>query len=328
VTRSRVVAASGLAFAVVAAGAGVTWAATNSGHDAAAGPVTSVADADADASAGSGSGGGGAGTGSGSGTGSGGGGAGSGTGSGSGGGGGGAGTGSGSAARPAPVAPSPSGTHRTGAISPRVELFGPEKLPTTPVALKAGQKLVVHLREQAGSTGFSWSATSVPANLTLLKDDVVEGVGAPGAAGEHNFTFQAARSGDGKIEFVLRRPWAGGETAQRVGLGVTVGDARTVEVYGPEQLPRTPVAVRVGDTLAVHLTEQAGSTGMSWSVTNAVGMSPIGDTVVPGQGALGAAGEHVFTLRVDSTGPGVVTFLLNRPGGSGVADTVQVLARG
>lgn len=77
----------------------------------------------------------------------------------------------------------------------------------------------------------------------------------------------------------------------------------------------------------MHLTEQAGSTGMSWSTANAVGMGPIRDTVVPGRGAPGAAGEHVFTLRVDSAGPGVVRFLLNRPGGSGVADTVQVRVR-
>lgn len=214
-----------------------------------------------------------------------------------------------------------------------VEISGPEGLPTTPVALVPGQRLVVHLREQAGSTGFSWATQQVSGNLKADSDRLIPGPNVAGSVGDHVFIFEATKVGDGRLTFLLRRPGTG-EVSTRAVVRVRVGaPARTVDVRGPQGLPKS-VAVKVGDTLVVHLAEQAGSTGYSWAaVRTPKNLTAAGNTVVPGPGApdvVGAAGEHVFTFRVGAAGSGMLLFALNRPGASGPANVVavQVSAQG
>jgi predicted secreted protein len=241
-----------------------------------------------------------------------------------------------SAGRTTPAAVAPSATK--GAVSPvpivtsptsnpagQVDVYGPDNLPTTPVGVKAGDKLVVHLSEQAGSTGYSWSATSVPKNLSVLGNKVVAGTGMPGAVGEHTFTYQVDKARWGSLSFALRRAGSS-HAAKRVTIRIipTV-TSRTVDVYGPEKLPTTPVQMRVGDKLVVHLTEQAGSTGYSWAATSTPkNLSVVGDETLPGADMPGAAGEHTFTYQVSKAGTGRLSFSLRRPWESTPATTVTL----
>jgi predicted secreted protein len=230
----------------------------------------------------------------------------------------------------------------------RIDVYGPDRLPTTPVQVTVGSELVVHLDEQAGSTGYSWSVQMTGTSLTKTGEKVTSpSNGLVGAVGEHAFMFRGVRSGSVQMVFTLARPW---ETtaARSVPLAVEVAESipaptavpdpastavldptplptvtsdptpatHTVDVYGPEQLP-TAVRVRVGDQLAVHLTERAGSTGYSWSATSVPNnLRLIATKVVEGAnrpGAAGAAGERIFTYRVSQAGTGTLSFELRRP---------------
>lgn len=107
----------------------------------------------------------------------------------------------------------PTGTRPTAADinrttdARRVDIFGPRGLPATPVTVATGGELVVHLQEQAGSTGYSWSPTDVPDNVTLKGESSGTGPTAPGSVGEHIFTFRVNRDGQGTLSFNLARPW-------------------------------------------------------------------------------------------------------------------------
>lgn len=158
-TKRRAVLASGLAVAVLAVGAGTTWAATTHGTDSG-----SIA------------------------------------------------TRTGTAAAVIDAARHP---------ARQIDVRGPEGLPKKPVALRVGDRIVVHLREQAGSTGYSWMARSVPKSLRAAGDKVHPGAGIPGAVEEHTFTFRATRAGSGTLTFSLRRPWESAPAATAT-LSVTV----------------------------------------------------------------------------------------------------------
>jgi predicted secreted protein len=100
----------------------------------------------------------------------------------------------------APEIPAPSG--RT------VEVHGPDGLPATPIPVRVGDILVVHLREQAGSTGYSWSAGLPGAGLVPIGEQAgPPETSALGAPTEHSFSFRVTREGDAALEFSLRRPW-------------------------------------------------------------------------------------------------------------------------
>jgi predicted secreted protein len=106
---------------------------------------------------------------------------------------------------------------------------------------------------------------------------------------------------------------------------------RTVEVRGPVGLPTTPVPVRVGDTLVVHLKEQAGSTGYAWFVRALPGnLTLVGDVVGPPESsAIGAPTDHAFRFRVTGSGTAKLSLSLLRGGrGQSVQDvTVTVTAQ-
>ncbi|HET9655775.1 MAG TPA: protease inhibitor I42 family protein [Kineosporiaceae bacterium] len=104
-----------------------------------------------------------------------------------------------------------------------VEVSGPGKLPAGPVQARVGDRVVVHLTEQAGSTGYSWSATTVPAGLTPAGDTVVPGPAVPGAPGEHTFTFQVTQAGTGTLKFTLARPWAPTPPADEIVVTLQIG---------------------------------------------------------------------------------------------------------
>ena len=204
----------------------------------------------------------------------------------------------------------------------RVDISGPDGLPTSPVTVTKGGDLVVHLKERAGSTGHSWSVSINGSGLELTGDVVAPApVPQPGAAGEHIFTFHAKRSGPATLTFDLARPWEH-EPARTVSVTVVVGKgnphpaplASTVDVYGPDKLPTAPVEVDTGNTLAVHLTEQAGSTGYSWSPADVPdNLSLTGESFVAGSAMPGSVGQHIFTFRVNGAGQTTLTFKLARP---------------
>lgn len=102
-----------------------------------------------------------------------------------------------------------------------VDVYGPDGLPTTPVPVRVGDILVVHLKEQAGSTGYAWSIQSTPDNLTFIEDVV----GSPessaiGAPYDHAFRLRVTGSGTATVSFSLRRAWDG-RSAQDVAVTVT-----------------------------------------------------------------------------------------------------------
>lgn len=203
-----------------------------------------------------------------------------------------------------------------------MEVFGPDDFPDEPVTVAKGGTLVVHLAEAAGSTGHSWSMSLTGSSLELTDDDVTEaGENRPGAPGEHTFTFRAKRSGSTTLTFDLARPWEG-TPATTLTLTVNVDKASprptplapVVDVHGPDGLPGRPVEVDAGNILAVHLTEQAGSTGYSWSPAKVPGnLTLVGDTYVAGPSVPGAPGYHIFTFRVKGPGEGTLSFGLARP---------------
>jgi predicted secreted protein len=105
----------------------------------------------------------------------------------------------------------------TGAPVPEsrhVDVYGPEGLPTTAILLVVGDTISVHLREAAGSTGYSWSPTSIPSTLELTKDVVIPPKppsptepAPPGTPGDHVFTLTVTSPGPATATFSLRRSW-------------------------------------------------------------------------------------------------------------------------
>ncbi len=101
----------------------------------------------------------------------------------------------------------------TAATAPPVEVFRPERLRGTAVAVRLGEEIIIHLDEQAGSTGHSWSAVIIPHTLAPVGDEVSSPPARPGVlsgvgmSGEHRFTFRGVRPGTARLGFALRRPW-------------------------------------------------------------------------------------------------------------------------
>jgi inhibitor of cysteine peptidase len=111
------------------------------------------------------------------------------------------------------TAPATSSGRWTAATSPatapadQVVVHGPDGLPTTPVPVAVGDRLVVQLVENA-STGYLWSVTSVSGPLLPTGDTMIPPAQPlPGAPGAHAFTFRVLRPGPGAVTFTLRRPW-------------------------------------------------------------------------------------------------------------------------
>jgi len=114
---------------------------------------------------------------------------------------------------PAPTpTPTPAPTDGGAQSARRVEISNPERLGGKPVLVRVGDEVVVHLSEQAGSTGYAWSVVTVPEILASAGDKVTgppENPSRPlvGAPGTHSFAFRAVASGTGRLSVALRRPW-------------------------------------------------------------------------------------------------------------------------
>jgi predicted secreted protein len=83
--------------------------------------------------------------------------------------------------------------------------------------------LVVHLSEQAGSTGYSWTATATPSAAKQVGEDTVPPTSTLlGAAGEHVFTYRMVSPGAGSLGFALVRPWEPASPVKTVTVALTV----------------------------------------------------------------------------------------------------------
>ncbi len=96
--------------------------------------------------------------------------------------------------------------------------FRAEKSITKEVQLAAGNKIVVNLCQQSGSTGYSW-----PEKAQLSNPQVLEQVGfktiqaekpMPGAPGNNEWTFKALQPGKCVVDLQYSRPWQGGEKGE------------------------------------------------------------------------------------------------------------------
>jgi len=104
------------------------------------------------------------------------------------------------------------------AITVSCDDFRAEKSVTKEVQLTPGNKIVVSLCQQSGSTGYSW-----PEKAQLSNPQVLEQVGfkivspekpMPGAPGSNEWTFKALQPGTCVVDFQYSRPWQGGEKGE------------------------------------------------------------------------------------------------------------------
>lgn len=75
------------------------------------------------------------------------------------------------------------------------------------VELSKDQQLVIRLPAQLG-TGFSWAIQSMTGvAMQLVKSDIENGAGIPGAPETQVFVVKPAQTGNGEIELAYRQPW-------------------------------------------------------------------------------------------------------------------------
>lgn len=97
-----------------------------------------------------------------------------------------------------------------GQVPDTVRVALPVRHPDKPLALAAGQRLVVEIRGNA-TTGFVWEAVEVPPCLEPIGERAY--VQDPsderrlGVGGRYLFTYAATKAGSGALKFVHRRPW-------------------------------------------------------------------------------------------------------------------------
>lgn len=213
------------------------------------------------------------------------------------------------------------GSDHQGGGSTNVD--GWQALPNTPIVIGKGGEFVVWLREQAGTSGYSWSAKITGGALAAAGDHVVHAAKPmAGAVEDHVFTFRGSGRGTASVTFTLTGPTGKQDRTTTVTAVVdrSATVRRVIYVSGQDNLPGSPVAARVGDTLVVGLDEQAGSTGYSWApVRVPAGFSLAQDITVPGTGPVGAPGPHLFAYRVGRPGSAALEFGLRRPWQSGAA---------
>lgn len=138
--------------------------------------------------------------------------------------------------------------HAWAAEGRRTHIFGPDSLPTTPIGIRKGGELLVHLDEQAGSTGLSWSPTHLPTNLTELYDEVVDGGGALGSPTDHVFRYRVSIAHNGSLSFALRKA---GQAQDEKTVTFKIGTEsspthQVIDVHGPDGLPAEGVKARIG----------------------------------------------------------------------------------
>ncbi|MCX6004643.1 MAG: protease inhibitor I42 family protein [Chloroflexi bacterium] len=123
-------------------------------------------------------------------------------------------------ALPACAAPAPKESAVPGAkevtVSISYDEFLAQKNIVKDVTVKIGEKIVVTLPSNPGSTGFSWDQKAEigdPQVLEQTKHETVPPTDTKmvGAAGTEVFTFRALQLGFSKVSLAYSRPWEGGE---------------------------------------------------------------------------------------------------------------------
>ena len=173
------------------------------------------------------------------------------------------------------------------------------------VTLPVGRSLGVKLTEDAGSTGYKWTAAWSPRGcLKLVSDKYVAplpaaGVGAPGT---RYFTWQALAAGDCVLQIQSAQPWTGGgkQTPESVQVLIPgTGGASGAAVNLTEKDFRVDPIVPSGISLTVALPETP-STGFTWKTWwNPVGaLRKTSDVFIPPANPLpGAAGVHDWVFK-------------------------------
>lgn len=114
-----------------------------------------------------------------------------------------------------PLGCAPAAKDVPAAITVSCDDFRAEKSITKEVQLTVGNKIVVSLCQQSGSTGYSW-----PEKAQLSNPQVLEQVGfktvppekpMPGAPGSNEWTFKALQTGKCVVDLQYSQSWQGGQ---------------------------------------------------------------------------------------------------------------------
>ena len=97
----------------------------------------------------------------------------------------------------------------------------------TVVNVLTDQKIIISLRGNP-TTGFVWSLQNINSGVIRLigKDFMSDSGGSElvGVGGKYIFEFVADKQGKTNLEFIYKRPWVGGETAQTFTVTINVAD--------------------------------------------------------------------------------------------------------
>lgn len=97
----------------------------------------------------------------------------------------------------------------------------------TVVNVLTDQKIIISLRGNP-TTGFVWSVQDINSDvIRLISKKFISGSGDSelvGVGGKYIFEFVAEKQGNTNLEFIYKRPWVGGETAQTFTVTINVAD--------------------------------------------------------------------------------------------------------
>jgi len=100
-----------------------------------------------------------------------------------------------------------------------VDVRGPQGWPAKVIRVHPGDIVVVHLSEQAGSTGYAWHIAGPNSSLKLIDEKIGKPVSdAIGAPYDHAFRFKVTQAGTAQARFRLTR--ATSDTAKELTLKV------------------------------------------------------------------------------------------------------------
>jgi len=97
----------------------------------------------------------------------------------------------------------------------------------TVVKVLTDQKIIISLQGNP-TTGFAWSVQDINSDvIRLISKKFISGSDnfwRVGVGGKYIFEFIAEKQGKTNLEFIYKRPWVGGETAQTFTVTINVAD--------------------------------------------------------------------------------------------------------
>ena len=97
----------------------------------------------------------------------------------------------------------------------------------TVVNVLTDQKIIISLKGNP-TTGFVWSLQDINSDvIRLISEDFIsdsDNSQRVGVGGKYVFEFIAEKQGNTNLEFIYKRPWVGGETAQTFKVTINVAD--------------------------------------------------------------------------------------------------------